>query len=99
MKLFTREELARTDAEQLAAQLKVLADPIRLQILANPNLPNCGVKRLADLCGITQPTMSHHLQILVAAGFLTPERHGQYVFHTLNRGEVRTVAAALSGGR
>lgn len=60
--------------QDIAEQLKVLADPARLRILKELLLvreeKNICVKDLAKRLGISQPNVSHHLKVLKSAGFI-----------------------------
>ena len=63
--------LEAEDAEQLAGALKVIADPARLRLLsliqAQPGHEAC-VCHLTEPLGLGQPTVSHHLKVLLQAG-------------------------------
>jgi len=76
-------ELSQADADQLAAALKVIADPTRLRLLsliqAQPNHEAC-VCHLTDPLGLTQPTVSHHLKVLLRAGLVEREQRGSWAF-------------------
>ena len=78
--------LSRPQAEDLAALLKAVADPIRLQLVsiirASANQEAC-VCDLTDAVGVAQPTVSHHLRILTQAGVLTRERRASWAWFTL----------------
>lgn len=78
--------ITREDAELVARLLKAVADPVRLQILGivrcSPGQQTCACD-LPEPLGISQPTVSHHLKILVEAGLLTRERRGQWAWFTL----------------
>ena len=66
--------LAETDAEDLAAAFKVLSDPVRLRMLSFVASAETGEVCACDLVepsGRSQPTVSHHLALLVEAGLLT----------------------------
>jgi ArsR family transcriptional regulator, arsenate/arsenite/antimonite-responsive transcriptional repressor len=75
--------LAAEDAESLAGALKVLADPARLRLLsliqAQPAGEAC-VCHLTEPLGLSQPTISHHLKILVQAGLLEREQRGSWAY-------------------
>ena len=64
-------------AERLAGVLRALAEPTRLRLLslvaAGPGGQAC-VCDLTDPVGLTQPTVSHHLKVLVDAGILEREQ-------------------------
>ncbi len=78
--------ITREDAEVVARLLKAVADPVRLQILGvvrcSPQQEVCACDLPAPL-GLAQPTVSHHLKVLVEAGLLTRERRGQWAWFTL----------------
>ncbi len=78
--------LARAEAERLARLLKAVADPARLQLLsiisAAPGREAC-VCDLTAPVGLSQPTVSHHLKVLVEAGLLTRERRGTWAYYAL----------------
>ena len=67
------------DAENLARALRVLADPARLRILsliqAQPDGEAC-VCHLTEPLGLTQPTVSHHMRVLLDAGLVAREQRG-----------------------
>ncbi len=75
--------LARRDAERLAQLLKAVADPTRLQLLSliagAPGQEAC-VCDLTEPLHLTQPTVSHHLKVLVDAGLLLRERRGPWAY-------------------
>jgi len=78
--------LTKHDAEQLADAFKAIADPARLRLLnfiaAQPSGETC-VCYLIKPLGLSQPTVSHHLRILFAAGLLERERRGTWVFYRI----------------
>lgn len=74
--------------------LKALADPVRLSIvgfLARPEAECCTKDDrvcacdLVDITGLSQPTISHHMRILVAAGLVATEWEGRWVHYRLRR--------------
>ena len=79
--------LESEDAIALAGALKVLADPARLRLMslirsADDGRATTGV--LAELVGLTQPTVTHHLGALFEAGFLKRERDGRQTWYWVN---------------
>jgi len=82
-----REPLDRDTAESLAKLLKAVADPARLQLLAllknSANGEAC-VCDLTDPLGLSQPTVSHHLKVLVEAGLLTREQRGTWAWFAVS---------------
>lgn len=63
----------------------VLADPTRLQILAQLRPGERSVGALVTTLGICQPGISRHLRILRAAGFVGVRAEGQRRFYSLRR--------------
>ncbi len=78
--------LERTAAEDLARALKAVADPTRLQLLsmiAGAADEEVTVGDLASALGFSQPTVTHHLRILVDDGVLVREQRGKFVWHAI----------------
>jgi ArsR family transcriptional regulator, arsenate/arsenite/antimonite-responsive transcriptional repressor len=71
------------DAESLAHALKVLADPARLRLLSliqsQPDHEAC-VCHLTEPLGLSQPTVSHHLKVLLEAGLVEREQRGSWAY-------------------
>jgi len=78
-----QEAIDSDQAERLATALKVLADPTRLRLLsliqAQPASEACGC-HLTEPLGLTQPTVSHHLKVLLQAGLVEREQRGSWAF-------------------
>jgi len=49
----------------------------------------------AESLGLTQPTISHHLKILVHAGILSRDKRGVWAYYALIPGVLDTVSSAL----
>jgi ArsR family transcriptional regulator len=89
--------MSEGDAEVTAAMFRALSDPARVRIvnlLATQDAAIC-VCELTPALGLAQPTVSHHLKKLVAAGLLTREQRGTWSYYSLDRGSLRRVAALL----
>jgi ArsR family transcriptional regulator, arsenate/arsenite/antimonite-responsive transcriptional repressor len=75
--------LSRAEAGRLADALKVLAEPARLRLLsliaAQPDGEACVCHLTAPL-GLSQPTVSHHLKVLLEAGLVEREQRGSWAF-------------------
>lgn len=83
---------ARTD-ELIESQLKALADPARRKIVellrskgccscdlisaADPGLCVCDIESKLEL---TQPTITHHVQVLREAGLISTRKIGRWVY-------------------
>ena len=76
--------LAQEDADRLARALKTIADPARLRLLsliqAQPDAEACVCHLTAPL-GLSQPTVSHHLKVLLTAGLVERERRGSWAYY------------------
>lgn len=78
--------LDRDAAEILARTLRAVADPTRLQVLSMINGSPDGeasVQSLADRLGLRQPTVSHHLRIMLEDGLVTREQRGRNVWYAI----------------
>jgi ArsR family transcriptional regulator len=91
--------LDKARAEELAVLLKAVADPVRLRLLsliqAAPNAEAC-VCDLTPAVGLAQPTVSHHLKVLVDAGVLTRERRGQWAWFRIVPERLAEVASLFA---
>lgn len=79
-----RDRVSPKGAAQAAALFKVLADPVRLRLLAliadRAGGEVC-VCELVDCFDLTQPTISHHLKVLRGAGLIDCQRRGTWVYY------------------
>lgn len=91
--------LDESDAAELAAVLKALADPVRLRLMsmiaATPGGEICACD-LAGPLGRSQPTVSHHLSQLVAAGLLEREQRGRWAWFRVRDEALVAVCESLS---
>jgi ArsR family transcriptional regulator, arsenate/arsenite/antimonite-responsive transcriptional repressor len=92
------EPLSLESAQQLAADLKALADPARLRLLsiiaAHPGQEAC-VCELVEPLGLTQPTVTHHLQVLEKAGLVEREQRGVWAYYRLVPARLRLISQTL----
>ncbi|TFD65031.1 helix-turn-helix transcriptional regulator [Cryobacterium sp. Hb1] len=95
----TRAATSPEHADALAHSLKALADPARLRIIsivsAHANQEAC-VCDLTDQLTLSQPTISHHLKVLVEAGFLSRAKRGTWSYYSLVPGSLGAVARVIS---
>ena len=86
----------RAAYERLAEIVAVLASPVRLQILES--LAQCprSVEALAGVCGHPLKNVSHHLQKLRAAGFVTRSARGRKALYALAGGQVPALWSQLT---
>jgi ArsR family transcriptional regulator len=94
-----REPLTADQAGDLARILKALADPTRLRLVSMVAAHEGGEACVCDLTeplGLTQPTISHHLKILVDAGIFTREQRGKWAYFALVPRALDALSAVLS---
>jgi DNA-binding transcriptional ArsR family regulator len=94
-----------------ALAFKALGNEKRLQILAwlkdprghfRPQVDGdlvedgvCGVL-IAEKLGVSQPTLSEHMRVLVQAGLVTPKRIKQWTFYRRCDAKIAALTAALA---
>ena len=85
-RLSCRSPLGRSAAEELARTLRAVADPTRLQLLSvilDSDSGRATVRQLTEALQLRQPTVTHHVRILVDDGLLRREPEGKYVWLSL----------------
>jgi ArsR family transcriptional regulator, arsenate/arsenite/antimonite-responsive transcriptional repressor len=86
-------------AERLATVLKVIAEPTRLRLLslvaAYQDSEEC-ICNLTDRVGVSQPTVSHHMRVLVDAGLLEREQRGKWAYYRLVPGALDVLGRLVS---
>jgi ArsR family transcriptional regulator, arsenate/arsenite/antimonite-responsive transcriptional repressor len=95
-----REPLTADQAADLARTLKALADPTRLRLVSMVAAHDGGeacVCELTEPLGLTQPTISHHLKILVDAGIFSRDKRGVWAYYALRPQALAALAAILDG--
>jgi len=73
-------------AEQLALvaeRFKVLAEPVRLQLLQVLMPGERSVSELADMTGLSQANVSKHLQLLLAHNLVARRKEGLFAYYHL----------------
>ena len=81
----------RETSADLALQLKALSDHNRLLILRMLSSNREYGAKLAEYLGITTATVSHHLEILKKAGFVTEEKIGTIKYFSCNQAHTKTI--------
>jgi ArsR family transcriptional regulator, arsenate/arsenite/antimonite-responsive transcriptional repressor len=94
-----QEPLDVANAEQLASALKVIADPARLRLLsliqAQPGHEAC-VCHLTEPLALSQPTVSHHLKVLLTAGLVEREQRGNWAYFRVREEPLAALRALLA---
>ena len=86
-------------AEGLAKVFKALGDPARVTLLsliaasAEGELCACD---LTDAVGLSQPTVSHHMKLLVEAGLVSREQRGRWAYYRPTTGVLIDAAKSLT---
>jgi ArsR family transcriptional regulator, arsenate/arsenite/antimonite-responsive transcriptional repressor len=91
-------QLGSESAAVLATKFKALGDANRLMLLATIASGESAEACVCDLTGplnLGQPTVSHHLKILVDAGFLTREKRGTWSYYSVVPGALSGLCADL----
>ncbi len=89
--------LDESAAVELAGLLKAVADPVRLRLLNI--ISQSGEACACDLPGLldrSQPTISHHLKVLVEAGLVDREQRGKWAWFSVRDQRLRQLGDALS---
>jgi len=100
---------AKPKPAQMATLLKALADENRLRILAmlkqtgccsvagakDQGLCACDIESQLDL---SQPTISHHMKILRAAGLVTAEKIGSWMWYRRNEALLEQLGNTIAKG-
>ncbi|MGH7154989.1 MAG: ArsR/SmtB family transcription factor [Acetobacteraceae bacterium] len=84
---------------------RALGDPVRMRIvtaLARPGAICCSAEDqvcacdLEPLLDLAQPTISHHMKVLIDAGLVSARKSGRFVYYRLNRRRFRALSARLA---
>jgi ArsR family transcriptional regulator len=84
------------DDRALVRALKALGDPTRfrmMQEIAAAGELSCG--EVAERFDVSQPTISHHLAILIDAGVLLARQAGKHRYTSVNAALLRRIASLL----
>ena len=81
----------------LAGQLKALGDPHRLQLLSLVMASGSAcICDLTEPVALSQPTVSHHMKVLVDAGLLNREKRGKWVHFSVEPDALRELGDQLA---
>ena len=92
------DTLDEATAEALASSFAALSDPIRLRLLSFIAAAGADEVCACDLLepsGRSQPTVSHHMKILVDAGLVTREKRGLWVWYRLVSSRLDAIRSVL----
>lgn len=81
------DSLPESSAKELAGVFAALGDPTRLRlahfIYRNHPAPVCACS-FSEVFAVSRPTLSHHLNKLIAAGIIEREKSGKWSYYTVN---------------
>jgi ArsR family transcriptional regulator, arsenate/arsenite/antimonite-responsive transcriptional repressor len=85
------------DIKTIEKVAKALGDKNRLNILLHiTKQGGCApCAEMHDVVDLTQPSISHHIKILINAGLIEPEKEGRNFKYTLNTSVLETFSAFL----
>ncbi|WP_245859294.1 ArsR/SmtB family transcription factor [Luteimicrobium subarcticum] len=94
-----RSALSPERADEVATLLRSVADPTRVRLVAAIAAAPDGEVCICDLTGpfgLTQPTLSHHMRVLIDAGLVAREQRGRWAYFSLTVDARPLLAAALT---
>ncbi len=86
------------EAAALATLFKALGDPARVRLLSLIAASEQGEACICDLTGpvgLSQPTVSHHMRLLVEAGLVSREQRGKWAYYRVVDGTLATISESL----
>ncbi|QIV82495.1 ArsR/SmtB family transcription factor [Mycolicibacterium frederiksbergense] len=86
-------------AERLASVFKALGDPARVKLVSLIAASEGGEACICDLTGplgLSQPTVSHHMRMLVDVGLVSREQRGKWAYYRVISEALDRIAAAVS---
>lgn len=86
-------------AVRLAHLFKALADPTRVKLVSLIAAADGGEACVCDLIEpvqLSQPTVSHHMKLLVDAGLITREQRGKWAYYRIAPTTLAAMARALN---
>jgi ArsR family transcriptional regulator, arsenate/arsenite/antimonite-responsive transcriptional repressor len=91
-------DVHRDQAIRMAEVAKALGDPVRLQLIdvLQKHAGNVCVCELVPLFDLSQPTVSHHLKVLLQAGLVGSERVGLWAYYYVIPDALQELSAWLS---
>lgn len=90
--------LEEDSAQQLARVFKALGDPTRVRLvslIAAADGAEACICDLTDPVGLSQPTVSHHMKLLMDAGLVEREQRGKWAYFSIVPGVLDSLARAL----
>ena len=89
--------MSESEADDIVVVLKALADPVRLRLVNM--ISSAGEACACDLPSAldrSQPTVSHHLKVLVEAGLLDREQRGKWAWFRVRDDRLQALGAVFA---
>lgn len=86
----------RVGIAKYSVAIGIMAEPMRLTILSM--IGEAGKLRGKDLLeklDVTQPTLSHHMNVLVSAELITANKEGRCIWYSINKETMDSIAKAI----
>jgi ArsR family transcriptional regulator len=81
------------DAVSYSMLFKALADPTRCRVMRMLTAEKRCACQLLSRLEVSQPTLSHHMAVLVAAGLVVAEKKGKWVWYGIDVSGVDSLRA------
>jgi ArsR family transcriptional regulator len=97
MNIYIRGDRVKLNYEDNAKTIKALSDPSRLRII---DILSCGEKCACDLLEefeFTQPTLSHHMKVLLECGIVESRKDGLWSYYSLNLSNCNKIILFIMG--
>ena len=88
--------MGNADYEEGARRLKALSHPVRLHILNLMRENEPCVRKMEEVLGLAQPSISQHLSLLRNFGIVEGQRQGNQVCYRIKDKEVIKILDAIS---
>ena len=82
--------------QMTARVFKAMGDENRITILTLLHTGERCACRLQEALSISQPTLSHHMRILLDAGLISARKDGKWIYYTLSEEGAKTAQQMLS---
>lgn len=84
--------------ELIAQRFRVIGEPTRITLLDHLRVAPATVGDLSDAIGATQQNVSKHLGVLLQAGIVAREKHGNHALYSIADESVFELCEQVCGG-
>ena len=82
--------------QKMARVFKAMGDENRLTILELLHTGERCACRLQEALNISQPTLSHHMRILLDAGVISARKEGKWIYYTIREDGAQEMVKLLA---